>query len=95
MALSRTPLNVHSSGSVAELSCFHHGRSHSGLLYVDASRKANMGSSCSHSCDSNCTSAVVARNGKLVICLTTVSSGIAMLEYSHPGIPAASLLTLV
>ena len=43
-----------------------------GLLYVDASQKANMGSSCSHSCDSNCTSAVVARNGKLVIVLTTI-----------------------
>ena len=43
-----------------------------GLLYVDASRKANNASSCSHSCDSNCTSAVVARNGKLAIALTTV-----------------------
>ena len=43
-----------------------------GLLYVDASQKANMGSSCSHSCDSNCVSSVVARNGKLVIVLTTV-----------------------
>ena len=45
-----------------------------GLLYVDASQKANLGSSCSHSCNSNCTSAVVARNGKLVIVLTTVST---------------------
>jgi hypothetical protein len=45
---------------------------------VDASRKANLGSSCSHSCDSNCTSAVVARNGKLAIALTTVS------KYSYP-----------
>lgn len=45
-----------------------------GLLYVDASRKANNASSCSHSCDSNCTSAVVARNGKLAIALTTVRS---------------------
>jgi hypothetical protein len=44
-----------------------------GLLYVDASQKANIGSSCSHSCESNCTSAVVARNGKLAIVLTTVS----------------------
>lgn len=44
-----------------------------GLLYVDASQKANLGSSCSHSCNSNCTSAVVARNGRLVIVLTTVS----------------------
>jgi hypothetical protein len=42
-----------------------------GLLYVDASQRANVGSSCSHSCDSNCTSAVVARNGKLCIALTT------------------------
>ena len=41
------------------------------LLFVDASQRANMGSSCSHSCASNCTSAVVARNGKLVIALTT------------------------
>lgn len=44
------------------------------LIFVDASQKANHGSSCSHSCDANCTSAVVARNGKLVIVLTTVSS---------------------
>jgi hypothetical protein len=43
-----------------------------GLLYVDASQKANIGSSCSHSCESNCTSAVVARHGKLTIALTTV-----------------------
>ncbi len=43
-----------------------------GLLYVDASQRANVGSSCSHSCDSNCTSAVVARDGKLAIVLTTV-----------------------
>jgi hypothetical protein len=42
-----------------------------GLLYVDASQKANLGSSCSHSCNANCTSSVVARNGKLVILLTT------------------------
>lgn len=48
--------------------CFEYA----GLLYVDASQKANMGSSCSHSCNSNCTSAVVARDGKLVIVLTTV-----------------------
>jgi hypothetical protein len=51
---------------------------YAGLLYVDASRKANLGSSCSHSCDSNCTSAVVARNGKLAIALTTVS------KHSYP-----------
>ena len=42
-----------------------------GLLYVDASQKANLGSSCSHSCASNCTSSIVARDGKLVIALTT------------------------
>ncbi len=30
-----------------------------------------MGSSCSHSCDANCTSAVVAKDGRLVIVLTT------------------------
>lgn len=42
-----------------------------GLIFVDASMKANMGSSCSHSCDANCTTSVVARNGKLTICLTT------------------------
>ena len=45
-----------------------------GLLYVDASQRANIGSSCSHSCDSNCTSAVVARHGQLTIALTTVRS---------------------
>ena len=41
------------------------------ILYVDASQRANLGSSCSHSCNANCTSSVVARNGKLVIVLTT------------------------
>jgi hypothetical protein len=41
------------------------------LFYVDASEKANMASSCSHSCNSNLTSAVVARNGKLTIAMTT------------------------
>jgi hypothetical protein len=49
-----------------------------GLLYVDASQKANVGSSCSHSCNSNCTSSVVARDGKLVIVLTTN-------RYIYPG----------
>ena len=44
-----------------------------GLLYVDASQKANIGSSCSHSCDANCTSSIVARNGRLTIAMTTVS----------------------
>lgn len=42
-----------------------------GMLYVDASQSSNMGSICSHSCDPNCFSQVVARNGKLVIALTT------------------------
>lgn len=42
-----------------------------GLLYVDASEKANLGSSCSHSCDPNCVSNVVARNGRLTIALTS------------------------
>lgn len=45
-----------------------------GLIYVDASQKANMGSTVSHSCDANCSSAVVSRNGKLAIVLTTVSN---------------------
>jgi tetrahydromethanopterin S-methyltransferase subunit F len=42
-----------------------------GLVFVDASAKANLGSTCSHSCDSNCTSNVVARNGRLTIALTS------------------------
>jgi hypothetical protein len=45
-----------------------------GILFVDASRKANMGSSCSHSCNANCTSSVAVRNGKTTIVLTTVCS---------------------
>jgi hypothetical protein len=49
-----------------------------GLFYVDAAQRANHGSSCSHSCNANCQSAVVARNGKLVIVLTTVKE-----QYSH------------
>ena len=40
-------------------------------MWVDASQRANLGSSCSHSCNPNCTSAVVARNGGLTIALTT------------------------
>lgn len=43
-----------------------------GMIFVDASQFANMGSSCSHSCNANCTSAVVVRGGKTVIALTTV-----------------------
>ena len=42
-----------------------------GLLFVDASQKSNMGSSCSHSCESNLTASVVARNQALTIALTT------------------------
>lgn len=42
-----------------------------GLFWVDASRKANMGSTVSHACDANCTSAIVARDGKLAIAMTT------------------------
>jgi hypothetical protein len=42
-----------------------------GLLFVDASEQANIGSTLSHSCDNNCTSAVVSRNGKLTIVLTS------------------------
>jgi hypothetical protein len=33
--------------------------------------KANMGSTISHSCDANCQSSIVSRNGKLSIALTT------------------------
>ena len=40
-------------------------------LFVDASHKANHGSTASHCCNSNCTSAVVARKNKLAIMLTT------------------------
>ena len=42
-----------------------------GILFVDASMKSNMGSTISHSCDANCQSSIVARNGKLSIALTT------------------------
>ena len=42
-----------------------------GLLFVDASQKSNMGSSCSHSCRANTSANVVARNGRLTIALTT------------------------
>ena len=41
------------------------------VIYVDASQKCNMGSCCSHSCNPNLTSNIVARNGKLTIALTT------------------------
>ena len=55
-----------------------------GLLFVDASQKANLGSSCSHSCESNCTSAVVAKNGRLAIVLTTN-------RCVHPGTHVCSI----
>jgi len=48
-----------------------------GLLFVDASQKSNMGSSCSHSCAANTSANVVARNGQLTIALTTN-------RYVHP-----------
>ncbi len=43
-----------------------------GLLYVDASEQSNIGSTLAHSCDNNCTSAVVTRNGKLTIVITSL-----------------------
>lgn len=43
-----------------------------GILYVDASQFANLGSSCSHSCDPNCTSSIVVRKGKTTIAMSTV-----------------------
>ena len=49
-----------------------------GLLFVDASQKSNMGSSCSHSCTANTSAMVVARNGQLTIALTTN-------RFVHPG----------
>jgi hypothetical protein len=45
---------------------------HAGILFVDASRYANMGSSCSHSCSPNLVSSVVVRDRKTTIVLTTV-----------------------
>jgi hypothetical protein len=53
-----------------------------GILFVDASRHANMGSSCSHSCESNCTSSIVVRNGKTSIVMTTVS-GCAVVRFMN------------
>jgi hypothetical protein len=57
-----------------------------GLIFVDASQRANLGSSCSHSCDANCTSAIVACNGKLSIVLTTVSP-FSSLPPPSPSLP--------
>jgi len=42
-----------------------------GLLFVDASRKAGLGSSFSHSCDPTCEVRVVAKDGKLSLAMTT------------------------
>lgn len=36
---------------------------------MDASRKANLGSSLSHSCESNCATEVVGKKGKLTIAI--------------------------
>lgn len=43
-----------------------------GLLFVDASRKAGMGSSLSHSCYPTCQVHVAAQDGKLCLAMTTV-----------------------
>ncbi|CAM9539119.1 unnamed protein product [Chrysoparadoxa australica] len=44
-----------------------------GLLFVEAGgHVANFSSSLSHSCDANCSTSVVAKNGKLFIALTTI-----------------------
>lgn len=43
-----------------------------GLLFVDASRKAGLGSSFSHSCEPTCEVKVVAVNGKLQLAMTTL-----------------------
>jgi len=42
-----------------------------GLLFVDAAQRSNIGSTLAHSCNNNCTSAVVPRNGRLTIVLTS------------------------
>jgi [histone H3]-lysine4 N-trimethyltransferase ATXR3 len=43
-----------------------------GVLHVDAGRHvANLSSSLSHSCDPNCETAIVVRDGRLCIALTT------------------------
>jgi len=42
-----------------------------GLMFVDAAQRSNIGSTLAHSCDNNCTSAVVPRNGRLTIVLTS------------------------
>mmetsp|Transcript_5214 Transcript_5214/g.10393 ORF Transcript_5214/g.10393 Transcript_5214/m.10393 type:complete len:1956 (+) Transcript_5214:214-6081(+) len=43
-----------------------------GLLFVDASRKASMGSSLSHSCNPTCEVKAVSKDGKLSLAMTTV-----------------------
>ena len=42
-----------------------------GLLFVDAAQRSNIGSTLAHSCDNNCTSAVVSRQEQLTIVLTS------------------------
>ena len=42
-----------------------------GLVYVDATRRANLCSSLSHSCDANCNTYIVARHGRLSIAVCT------------------------
>lgn len=42
-----------------------------GILFVDASMKSNVGSTINHSCNPNCSSSIVSRNGKLSIALTS------------------------
>ena len=43
-----------------------------GLLFVDASRKASMGSSLSHSCNPTCEVKAVSKDGKLSLAMSTV-----------------------
>lgn len=54
-----------------------------GILFVDASMKSNMGSTLSHSCDANCLSSIVAKNGKLSIALTTTRHVYCGEEITH------------
>ena len=42
-----------------------------GVLFVDAAQCSNIGSTLAHSCENNCTSAVVSRKGRLTIVLTS------------------------
>jgi len=49
-----------------------------GILFVDASRKAGLGSSFSHSCNPTCEVKVVAINGQLSLAITTLRKGTSM-----------------